>query len=518
MTEAVDVTAQGESWYQATAIERDRRGALAYDVDADVCVVGAGLAGLTVARELARRGWSVVVLEADQIGDAASGRNCGFVLPGFGAPITAIMQRVGVARARAMWAQADLGRAYVRQTIAETNMPGVAPQEGWLRVAKFAPDLWLADEVKLLRETFGAAVQLWPTEQVRATLKSHLYFNAVHFAAGFHIHPLNYLHGLAAAAEQAGVRIFETTPALAIDPAGVRKRVATPAARVRATQIVLAGNIQLGGLMPRLSATLMPLTTFVGVTEPLGERLADTLAWRGCVSDGERADNHYRIVDGDRLLWSGGIRTWSANPRRFAKRLQADIRRTFPQLGPVTMAHVWSGTLGRTVHRMPQIGELSPGLWVASGFGGHGLNTTAMAGLLIAKAIAEADPAWRLFQPYELVWAGGAAGRTLTQLGYAGTRMRDRLRARLVHRPKLAPVPVAAPAAAEPSEQAPPLVANGPMPGDLSDAISAEVLPDEAVASPPGATASDTPPRRPRRRRRKKRTASAERPAMDETI
>jgi hypothetical protein len=75
---------------------------------------------------------------------------------------------------------------------------------------------------------------------------------------------------------------------------------------------------------------------------------------------------------------------------------------------------------------MPQIGQLSSGLWVASGFGGHGLNTTAMAGMLIARAIAQGDASWRTFQPYELVWAGGLAGRALMQAGYAGVRLRDR--------------------------------------------------------------------------------------------
>jgi len=81
------------------------------------------------------------------------------------------------------------------------------------------------------------------------------------------------------------------------------------------------------------------------------------------------------------------------------------------------------------VHRMPQIGELAPGLWVASGFGGHGLNTTAMAGLLIARAISENDTSWQLFQPYELVWTGGVTGRAVVQAGYSATRLRDRARA-----------------------------------------------------------------------------------------
>ena len=106
-------------------------------------------------------------------------------------------------------------------------------------------------------------------------LPSRHYFNAVHYPRAFHIHPLNYALGLAAAAEAAGARIFEDTPAMAIDPAGVRKRIATPGGRVRASHVVLAGNVHLGQLMPRLSATLMPITSYVMVSEPLGEKLRE---------------------------------------------------------------------------------------------------------------------------------------------------------------------------------------------------------------------------------------------------
>jgi glycine/D-amino acid oxidase-like deaminating enzyme len=239
----------------------------------------------------------------------------------------------------------------------------------------------------------------------------------MHVPNAFHIHPLNYTLGLAAAAETAGARIFEETPATAIDPAGVRKRIDTPQGRLRADTVVLAGNVHLGALMPQIAETLIPISTFVLVTEPIAN-LSDVIRWRGAVSDGDRADNHYRIVGGNRLQWSGRLRVWEAEPRRFVRGLLGDIKRNFPALDNVEAASVWRGTLGRTVHRMPQVGELERGLWLASGFGGHGLNTTAMAGELVARGILDADQTWRLFAPYELVWAGGRLGRTLAQTAY----------------------------------------------------------------------------------------------------
>ncbi len=429
--QAVDPMPQGSSWYAATMVPAPERGPLTIDLDVDVCVIGGGLAGLTTAREVARRGWSVAVIEAHHVASGASGRNCGFVLPGFAERLDRIIDRVGLERAKALWALSERGLDYVRTTIRETRMPGVDPVDGWLFVSKLRDAPGLPAEATLLREEFGTPAEAWPADKIQGILKSRLYHNGLHFPRAFHIHPLNYALGLAAAAEKAGARIFENTPALSIDPSGIRKRVTTPSARVRANHVVLAGNTGLGALMPELAATLLPVTTYVATTAPLGAGLAEAVAYSGAVTDTERADNHYRIVDGNRLLWSGGMTTWESNPRRFIRRLAADIKRTFPQLGAVSIEHIWSGTLGNAVHKMPQIGEISRGLWLASAFGGHGFNTTAMAGELIARAIVEGDQTWRLFSPYDLVWAGGVLGRAAVQIGFWSTRIVEVVEAQL---------------------------------------------------------------------------------------
>ena len=414
------------SWYEASRVAAPDRPRLNVDLDVDVCVIGAGLAGLTAAREIAQRGWSVAVLEAGHVAWAASGRNMGFVLPGFSEDINDIVERIGLDHAKQLWALSEQGLEYVRRTIAETKMPGADPVDGWLHISKTDNTVELRNETERMR-WIGADVEFWPTARVRDQLKSSRYFGAVYYRRAFHIHPYNYALGLAALAEKAGVRIFEETPAVSIDPAGVRKRIITPSGRVRAGQVVLAGNIHLGALMPRLAATLLPVTTFVMVTEPIGEILHELVRYRGAVSDTNRADNHYRIVGGDRLQWSGRMRAWEANPRSVANGLVNDVKRTFPGLGKVEIAHLWRGTLGRTIHRMPQIGEIERGVWLASGFGGHGLNTSAMGGELVARGIVDADQTWQLFAPYELVWAGGMLGSVLAQGIYWGTRPIERV-------------------------------------------------------------------------------------------
>ena len=276
----------------------------------------------------------------------------------------------------------------------------------------------------------GCEIEGWPTERVRAVLRSERYFNAINYLQAITIHPLNYALALASAAERDGARIFEHTPALSIDPTGVRKRIVTPGARLRANHVVLCGNVELGQLMPRLAATLVPVTTYVIATAPLGERLAEAVGYRGGVSDSDLADNHYRIVGGDRLMLSGRSTPWMRDPHRYVGALTADIKKTYPQLGDVTADYAWAGTLGITMHRMPQIGELGPGVWLASGFGGHGLNTTAMAGNIVARAIVEGDATWRQFTPFELVWAGGAFGRAAAQARVWIKRLRDRVEER----------------------------------------------------------------------------------------
>jgi gamma-glutamylputrescine oxidase len=426
MDENVSPTAYGDTWYAATKVEAPERPTLNIDLDVDVCVIGGGLAGLTTAREIARGGWSVVLVEASRLAANASGRNTGFVLPGFAAAPETIVGRVGLARARNLWALSQSGLDYVRAAITADAMPGIDPQDGWLHVSKTNDGDELLKQVGLLGE-FGAEIEGWPAEQVRATLRSERYFHAIHFPRAINVHPLNYALGLAAAAERDGARIFENTPALSIDPAGVRKRIVTPNARLRANHVVLCGNLQIGKPMPPIGAALVPVTTYVITSAPLGAALVETIGYRGSVSDSDGADNHYRIVGGDRLMWSGRVTAWAGNPRRYVRKLTADIRRTYPQLGEIAVDYKWSGTMGHSIHRMPQIGELAPGVWLASGFGGHGLNTTAMAGNLIARAIVHGDQTWRQFTPFELVWAGGVSGRAITQVNYWVSRLRARL-------------------------------------------------------------------------------------------
>ena len=425
-----------ETYYAATAVPHTPRPRLTLETDTNVCVVGAGLAGLWIARELVRRGYDVVVLEAGRIAHGASGRNGGFCSAGFAQELPVLIERVGLDHARALYKLSREGVERVRDLLAE-GPPGLDPTPGRLNVRRYEDADEIKREADLLAEKFDHDVVVWPIERVRETLKSDIYYQALHEADALNLHPLNLALALANDIERGGGRIYEESAVVAADLDGVRKWVETGTearrVRVRAHQIVFCGSAGIGTGFPDLARCILPVATHVGVTAPLGDKLKDAIRYSGGIADTRRAFDYYRIL-GDRLMWGGYITTRTRRPRRLARILKRDIFKTYPQFGEVEIEYSWTGTMGYAVHRMPQIGLLRPGVWIASAFGGQGVNTTAMAGDLIASAIAENDDRWRLFIPFGMVWAGGMFGRAAAQISYWSMAIRDRIEEQLAHR------------------------------------------------------------------------------------
>jgi glycine/D-amino acid oxidase-like deaminating enzyme len=401
---------------------------LSFDLDADICVIGAGLAGLSIALEAARLGASVAVL--------------GTVMPGFALPLADLIERIGFEDAGELWSLSKEGAEFVRANASEENMPDIGLTDGVLEVSNVDAGDRLISRLQMLNEDFDTEAEGWQVDRVREALKTGHYFHGVYYPRAFQVDGRKYVHGLAALARRAGARIFEDTPVVSIDHSGIRKRIVTPSARLRAGHIVLAGNVHLGAPLRRLSETLLPVWRYAGITAPLGERLHEVIRFKGSVMDSDGVD-HFRIVDGDRLMWESPETTWAARPQRFAGIVKRRIRSIFPELGHVAISEMFGGATGQTVHGMPQIGQLRKGLWVASGFGRQGMNTSAMAGQLIARSILWGDERWKLFSPFELVWAGGTTGRVAGQLvgmwgrassAAAGALARSRERARVKDR------------------------------------------------------------------------------------
>jgi len=414
-----------DTFYGATAYGEEAppevRRRLNADIDCAVCIVGGGFAGLWTARALVARGYDVVIIERDRLGAGASGRNAGFVGPGYAQSLEKLVGRVGVDYARALWALSREGVEIVRRTVHGTSL---SPVSGRLDVRLSDGEDIIHRKAEWLAHRFDTPTQVWSTRDVRDVLRSERYHQGLLFPEAFHLDPLALAHLLAAELEKAGVRIFEQTEALSGDLAGVRKHIVTANGRVRARHVVLSAAIQSGKVWPAVARGVVPVATHIGVTEDLGDRLGAAVQFPGCVTDNTDSGNYFRRI-GDRLLWGGGGTVFQGVPRGLKKRLETQIGKVFPVLKGVKIEHAWAGTMAYAVHSMPQIGRLRPDVWLSTAFGGRGMNTTAMAGELIASAIAEDDERWKLFTPFGVVDTFGVFGKVAAEARLLAAAMAD---------------------------------------------------------------------------------------------
>lgn len=411
------------TFYAAAATSAPARPRLAHDIETEVCVAGGGFAGLWAARALAARGQEVVLLEAGEIAGGASGQNGGFVSAGYAARLENIVARVGLDHARALYGLSREGVEIVRR-MASSDAGALQVKPGRLHVLRHNDEVGLSDYGEMLARDFSHELELWPMARVRAVLASGQYYQALHEADAFHLNPLSLARLIAAEIEDRGGRIFEHSRVLEADVLGLRKSLVTEQGRVRAFNVVIAGSAAVGTAFPWLEQTILPVRTHVAVTAPLGGSIRRIIGYEGAIADTRRAGDYYHLA-GDRLLWGGRISARRNPPRKLEQLMGRDIARVFPQLKNAPVEYAWSGVMGYAVHMMPQIGMAQPGVWVSTAFGGQGLNTSAMAGELIASAIVEQDDRWRQFLPFGLVWNGGGAGRAIAQVAYWGMQAKD---------------------------------------------------------------------------------------------
>ncbi|WP_373503286.1 NAD(P)/FAD-dependent oxidoreductase [Aestuariivirga sp.] len=418
----IDANYSEQTWYEATADRGAPRPSVSGKIEAQVCVVGGGLAGLTTALELARRGVSVVLLEAKRIAWGASGRNGGFVSNGFAEGMDNVAARVGLDAAKALYQLTRHGTEYVRREIAEGD-PTIKMGEGWQGCIRYSnADVKKAAIAEMARN-YGQEMQFLDVAETRARVNTERYFQSSYDPSAFHMHPLRYALMIAAKAEQAGARLFETSPALAVERQGSGWSLRTKGGEVRAAQVVYCVSSLDRSIHRATGRAILPVATYVAVTESL---VQDVIRTRSAISDSRRAGNYYRLVE-ERLLWGGAITTRVSEPSRLAERMKADMLSVFPSLGNPKIDYAWAGLMGYARHFMPLIGTDGQGQWWATAFGGHGMNTTAMGGILMARAIAAKDDEYRRFTPFGPQWAGGPFGRVGVQAGYWYMQLKDRL-------------------------------------------------------------------------------------------
>ncbi|MGQ3050455.1 MAG: NAD(P)/FAD-dependent oxidoreductase [Roseateles sp.] len=428
---------QTDTYYAATAPRLTFAPLTGSICDVEVAVLGGGFAGLATARGLQERGiTSVAVLETQTIGHGASGRNGGFVFGGYSRDAADLVRDLGLPQAREVYACSRDAVALIRSRIERhaidcERTKGGALLLNWFRHSARA-ERQLRDQARWLRENFGVVWDEIQPAQVRQWLDTDRYGGALLERDAFHFHPLKYALGLARVFEQAGGQVHEHSPVTAIDRSaagGFLLRTAQGAS-IRAAQVVVAGGAYLQTLLPALTGARLPIATYVIATEPLPAELRP-IHTTAALYDNRFAFDYYRALVDQRLLWGGRISIRQREPARIAELLKADMLKVFPQLAAVRIEHAWGGLMSYARHKMPQIGQLFPGLWFAQAFGGHGVAPTTAAGEWLAEAISGRADLPAALQRYGLTPVFGRAGLLAAQASYSWAELRDVLRERL---------------------------------------------------------------------------------------
>lgn len=416
------------SWYTATADIPELRPALDGSIKVDVAILGGGYCGLWAAKTLAEKGHTVAVMEAHRVGFGASGRNGGQVGSGFNKDQLWLEKHLGRHKARALWDLAEAAKTQVRDFIA-TEAPEALYKPGvahGVYSAKEARELqsystWLTD-------TYGYDAQTYfEVDDFRSMVKTPRYCGGIVDWRAGHIHPLRYALALAKSAERAGAKIYEMTEVTEVSP-GSKLRFVTPKGVVTAAQGVIAGNGYLPNLHPSLSAKVMPINSFIAATAPLDDQ-QEVLAHDIAVDDSKFVVNYYRMSEDNRFLFGGRESYTLGFPKDISSALRQRMVGLFPQLEDVEVTHVWGGTLGITMRRLPFVAALDRNLWAAGGFSGHGVALAGFSGSLIGKAIIGETEQFDIISNLPaLSFPGGDRLRApLLTLGMTWYALRDRL-------------------------------------------------------------------------------------------
>ena len=422
------------SYYEASVARPPASVPLAGRITADVCVVGGGYAGLSAALELAERGYSVALLEAQRVGWGASGRNGGQALAGFGfAGQEAIEVQLSAADARRAWdisvEALQLLRARIDKHAIECDyVPGHLSLAVNARKAR-ALEAW----VNHVARAYGYPLQSIGTAEVGNWIASERFRAGAFDPQSGHLHPLKYCLGLAAAARAAAVQLFENSAAIQIER-GDKPIVKTAAGEVACRFVVLAGNVYLGefgkGVAPELMPRIMPVGTYIITTEPMAKERADALIrQRAAAFDTNLVLDYFRVTADHRLLFGGGESYSTATPRNLAGRMRQRMLAVFPQLADLPVPYVWGGFVDITMNQAPDFGRLGSNIYYLQGFSGHGLAMAVMAGKLVAETIAgQAERFDVLSRIKHHAFPGGALLRTpALVLGMFYYRLRELL-------------------------------------------------------------------------------------------
>ncbi|HEU4523561.1 MAG TPA: FAD-binding oxidoreductase [Gemmatimonadales bacterium] len=353
-----------------------------------MAVVGAGYTGLSAALTLARHGASVVVLERWRAGWGASGRNGGFVLPGYKPDPEELLRRCGVDRARALLAATHEAIENLEALVAREALDCGYVRRGWISLAAKPGHMrGLERTSRDLRRLLGHETTLLGAAELRAEIGSRRYHGGLLEPFAGALHPGRYCAGLAGAAVRAGAALIEGVEVSSVAHGSAGATIATSSGPLRAAEVLVATNGYTGPAFPAIRRRVVPVGSYVVATEPLGGLAAEVLPHARVMSDTWNLLHYFRLSDEGRLVFGGRASFTPTSVRRSARILEADLRTLFPQLAPARLAYAWSGSLGVARDRMPHAGRVN-GVHYALAYAGHGVALSTWLGARMGDALA----------------------------------------------------------------------------------------------------------------------------------
>ncbi|WP_255827308.1 NAD(P)/FAD-dependent oxidoreductase [Marinomonas rhizomae] len=382
------MTKHEPSYYEATANGLKSRPQLVDDHSADICIIGGGFTGTSAALHLAEAGYKVILLEANEIGWGASGRNGGQICQGYNMGHADLVDKVGKEIADLLWQTSVDSVTMVKDLIAKYQIDcDLTPSV--LHVAskaRHADDIKKAVEYKRQQLNYDG-VDYLDARSVSEKLGTDCYYGGEWYKEGAHIHPLNFVLGLANAAESHGAKLYDNSAVLEYTD-GKNPEVITAKGRVKCRYLLFACNGYMGHLNGPAARKIMPINNFIIATEPLPDTVTEHInPERIAVADSKFVVNYYRLSRDGRMLWGGGENYTPSFPKDIAGFVKKHMVATYPELSKYRIDYAWGGTLAITLNRMPQITRQQENIFVAQGYSGHGVALATYAGAIFAKAV-----------------------------------------------------------------------------------------------------------------------------------
>lgn len=416
-----------DSYYRATANAWDARPEFDGDAKYDIAVIGGGFTGLSAALACAEKGLNVALLEAETIGFGASGRNGGQLIPGLRWSMREIDKEFGRERAQAIFDLAYGAVERVKSRIAKHDI-ACDLKAGHLEAA-YKPAHFgnMQREAEFLERNFGWRADIVQPHNIARHINGGGYHGGIFDDQGGHFHPLNYALGLAKAAKDAGVDIFEHSEVVWHLDNGSYVQLVVNGDYLDATKLVIATDTWIGDLSYDLRRYTIPIMNYNVATAPLPD--ADQLLPSdAAVADSRFVLNYFRLSADKRLIFGGGEKYVQKPPADIAGFVRKHIAEVFPSLANAPIDYSWGGAVGVTSNRLPHMGRKG-NVFYAHGFSGHGALITTLAGELMAEAVVGTMGRFDVFAslPHSRFPGGKWLARPLATLGLLYYAMRDRL-------------------------------------------------------------------------------------------